>query len=346
LAVEYLSSGVDRADSLQKSCLRDADVVLAICSDLASEVNSRPSFVAQEAELIHKALATSDARVGLFDDRDYLEGESALLVGAAYRLLGKRDVAEIWFDKAEAGFRHTINPVPSLARVSFERIAQHYDLRRYERVLESIPSLMKTFEALEMKRYSLKTRLMEALALKDLDRTDDALLRLGGIREDLSEGDDVALYGIVVANQAQLLAASGRGSEAIAILQGALANESLSSQPLVLAQLKVSTAEYLRVQNKLGGAAELLRGAIRDYLGMEMQAYAAYLRVLLAETLIALSRNREAEWEILAALPTIESERMVPEGFAALSLLQESVRRRSADVGALREVKEHLQTRP
>ena len=117
---------------------------------------------------------------------------------------------------------------------------------------------------------------------------------------------------------------------------------SLTSQPLVAAHLKVAAAEYLRCQNSLGLAAELLRGAVGDYLALEMATFVAYYRVLLAETLIALSRNREAEWEILAALPTIESECMVPEGFAALSLLRESVRRRAADVSALREVKERL----
>jgi hypothetical protein len=35
---------------------------------------------------------------------------------------------------------------------------------------------------------------------------------------------------------------------------------------------------------------------------------------------------------------------MVPEGFAAVALLRESVERRSADTGALRALREHLQS--
>ncbi len=346
LAAEYLSLDCsERSESLAESCLRDADVVLAICADLAARMNSHPGDVAKEAEVIHKRLTETPVRLGLFDDCDYLEGESALLAGAACRLLGRRDEADVWFDRAEAGFRHTISPVASLARVSFERMAQHYDMHRYERVLATVPSLMKTFEMLEMRRYELKTRFLEAMALKNLNRTAEALGRLEALPDTSYIAEDMTLYGMVVANRAELLSASGRGAEAIETLRNALANGSLTSQPLVAAHLKVAAAEYLRCQNSLGLAAELLRGAVGDYLALEMATFVAYYRVLLAETLIALSRNREAEWEILAALPTIESECMVPEGFAALSLLRESVRRRAADVSALREVKERLQPR-
>ena len=38
-------------------------------------------------------------------------------------------------------------------------------------------------------------------------------------------------------------------------------------------------------------------------------------------------------------------EKMAPEGFAAVALLRESVRRRKTDPNALRELREHLQSR-
>jgi hypothetical protein len=74
-----------------------------------------------------------------------------------------------------------------------------------------------------------------------------------------------------------------------------------------------------------------------------MMTTVALLSLVAAETLLRLSRPREAEWEILAALPTIEEQKMVPEGFAAVALLKESVRRRKTDPNALRELREHLQ---
>jgi hypothetical protein len=68
----------------------------------------------------------------------------------------------------------------------------------------------------------------------------------------------------------------------------------------------------------------------------------AYLRVLLAESLLASGREREAEWELLAALPIIESQGLAAEGVAAVSLLRESVARRKTDTQALRAVYDQI----
>ena len=103
-------------------------------------------------------------------------------------------------------------------------MAQHYDMHRYERVLATVPSLMKTFEMLEMRRYELKTRFLEAMALKNLNRTAEALGRLEALPDTSYSAEDMTLYGMVVANRAELLSASGRGAEAIETLRNALAN--------------------------------------------------------------------------------------------------------------------------
>ena len=52
----------------------------------------------------------------------------------------------------------------------------------------------------------------------------------------------------------------------------------------------------------------------------------------------------EPNGELLAALPTINEQQMVPEGFAAVVLLQESVRQRKTDPQALSELRQYLQT--
>ena len=64
-------------------------------------------------------------------------------------------------------------------------------------------------------------------------------------------------------------------------------------------------------------------------LGMATRA--AYVRVGLRRPFLRPEMPREAEWEILAALPTIDEQGMVPEGFAAVALLRESVRQRKTD---------------
>ena len=101
--------------------------------------------------------------------------------------------------------------------------------------------------------------------------------------------------------------------------------------------------EAYRTRGNLEVALEAFRSAVTDYVELGLSTRTAYLRVYIADTLLQLNRSREAEWEILAALPTIEEQKMVPEGFAAVALLKESVRRRKTDPNALRELREHLQ---
>jgi hypothetical protein len=90
-------------------------------------------------------------------------------------------------------------------------------------------------------------------------------------------------------------------------------------------------------------ALPYLRSAAGDFATIGMATRLAHARLMVADELLALDRPREAEWEILQALPTLEEQKMVPEGFAAVALLRESVKRRKTDPNALRELREHLQ---
>ena len=103
--------------------------------------------------------------------------------------------------------------------------------------------------------------------------------------------------------------------------------------------------ETLRALGRLGDAIPAYRAAISDLVALGMATRAAYFRVALAELLIQASKPREAEWELLTALPTIDEQKMVPEGFAAVALLRESVRQRKTDSKALVELREYLQAR-
>ncbi len=135
-------------------------------------------------------------------------------------------------------------------------------------------------------------------------------------------------------------------AQAFGLLSEALPLLEKCNQPISVAHLKTVLAQNLRNQGQLDGAVKWFRAACGDYDELRMSGFVVYLRILMAETLIALSRHREAEWEILAALPTIEEQKMVPEGFAAVALLKESVRRRQVDPKALRELGEHLTAKP
>src|SRR5207249_5273869 len=133
---------------------------------------------------------------------------------SACRLLGRREEAERWLDRAEAGFRHTVNPAPLMANVAYERLALHYEMRRYERVFDLLPSLRVSFEKLNMRREVLKCRFLEAASLKDVARQDEALQHLEGLRVEPLLRDDAVLRGLVLANSGEILSAKGRHAEA------------------------------------------------------------------------------------------------------------------------------------
>jgi hypothetical protein len=125
-------------------------------------------------------------------------------------------------------------------------------------------------------------------------------------------------------------------AEALPVVQGNGASAGL-------AELKFSIGDTYRAQNSLGKALEAYRAAQSDFAEIQMTTFVAQLGLVIAEILLSLGRHREAEWEILSALPTIEEQKLVPEGFAAVALLRESVSRRKTDPNALRELRERLQ---
>lgn len=343
-AEDYLATlSGDRSADVIDAALSEPDILLTICSALRELRDSEPLRVADEAPRLYRWLSDSCMRIGVFDERDYFLGESAFLAGTVFRVLGRREEAELWLDRAEASFRHTVNPAPALANVSYIRLALHYDMGRYKRVIELIPSLIGSFQKLGMHVEVLKCRFLEAASLKSASRVVESRERLERLRQEPELTADGTLHGLVLSNLGELLSAEGRHEEAFAVYQEALVAHSQSGKPLVGAHLKSALAESLRNQGSLLKAVEFYRAAIADYASLGMRTVVANLRVVVTETLLALDRPREAEWEILQALPTIEEQKMVPEGFAAVALLRESVKRRKADPNALRELREHLQ---
>jgi tetratricopeptide (TPR) repeat protein len=279
----------------------------------------------------------------LFDEHDYFLGEIALLAAGAERLLGNRAGVELWLERAEAAFRHTVNPGPSLAQVSYVRLTLRYDKGAYDEVLDLLPSAVRSFERLGMKAETAKTRYLEAMTLKELSRRTEAFEKLRALEADLEDRSDIGLLGQVLAEIGALHNADKRFDDALACYQRALKLVSQARRTFAVADLKLNIGEVLRNQGQLSAAVEAFREGVQTFEELGMTTWTAFARLALADTLLALGRPRQAEWEIQAALPVIEEQKMVPEGLAAVALLRESVRQRQANPRALREIREHLQ---
>ncbi|HEV2065135.1 MAG TPA: hypothetical protein VGS00_11370, partial [Thermoanaerobaculia bacterium] len=105
-----------------------------------------------------------------------------------------------------------------------------------------------------------------------------------------------------------------------------------------LAKLQWGLGALLRGQGKIAEAIEAYRVAQKEFAELEMRADIAAIQLVVADLLLATGQPQQAEWEIRAALPVIEEYELVPEGYAALSLLRESLRRRQIDRQALRDL--------
>jgi tetratricopeptide (TPR) repeat protein len=332
------------SEESNRSFLGSADVLMALCRLLGQQRDTAPAVVASHAEGIYRWISRSDCECGLFDERDYFLGQMALLAGIATRHLGRREEAFRWLDRAEAGFRHTLNPAPGLANVAYARLALRFEMGRYDDVLELVPSLESSFTKLRMSCEAAKCRLLRAMTLKQLGENVRAVELLQGLDENPSLAEDRTLRSRILAEVGDLHQLEGRLDLAISALKHALDLLNDEGRSAARADLQLFVGGVLHAKGSLREAHVAFGAARSEYLALDMKPQATYLNLVIAETLIALGRPREAEWEILSALPAIDEMKMAPEAVAAVSLLRESVRRRETDPLALQHVKERIQS--
>jgi len=260
----------------------------------------------------------------------------------ALRVLGDRSATELWLDRSEAGFRQTVNPSPLLANVTYQRLALRCEMGRYDEVVELVPLLFETFQRLQMGREQAKCLFLEAAAFKQSGRNPLAAPIFERVVADFGNAaPDIATHALIELGEMHV--ADGCDEEGARCFSTALASIASLKKPALFAHLQAVFGETLQRQGRLDEAIVSYQTALDAFEAINMRAQVAYLRLVLAQALLVADRPKEAEWQILAALPTIDSEKMLPEAGAAVNLLAESIRRRKLDSGALADVRNYLQ---
>ena len=167
--------------------------------------------------------------------------------------------------------------------------------------------------------------------------------RLTGLVRSGSVSDSPLVYGMALAQLGEAQASVNALDEASKCFAQAIPLIEEAKVPWVFADCKAMLAEVLRDQGKLDEAIPLYRSAVQINVMMELEGRAAYLRIVLAEALMMSGRTEEAIDEIVAALPDLNREPLVPAANAAIALLQESTRRQKADPDAVRRLRLELQ---
>jgi len=346
LTIEDASSAAQRAlaTPIQKRAVQsrelrldDPELLLCLCEALRSQFQSSPSTVRDEAEFFYGHLR-SKPHVGLYDEREFFLGEFALLAGTACRMLFRRDEAARWFERAEARFVLTANSATNIARLAYQRLALRVEERSLEEILELAPIWHEAFLRLELSEDALKCRFLEAAALREVNRTSEAIAVLVDVAQRAEALGKVRLQAQAIGNLAQDHRVLGNLKEALSQAKMALPLLQQLNDRVSLAKLRWCVGDICREQGNTGEAIDAYRAALRESEEIGIRGDVAAIHLVLADVLLDAGFDRQAEWEIRAALPIIEEEKMVPEGYAALALLQESLRRRKIDRQALRNL--------
>ena len=318
--------------------LQEPEALLWICSALRGQMDTSPGNVREEAEFFYRFVDMPRREIGIFDERDYFLGELALIAGTACRHLSRRDEARLWFDRSEAGFRHTVNATAELSRVAYQKLALRLEERHLEAVLEMVPPLIESFRKLEMPEDVLKCRFLEGLALMESGRLADAATVFRAVTHEARELRSDKLLALAYTNLTQIHGILGETEEAVLSSRLALPILRHLEDRIGLAKVQWGIANLLRGQGQVVAAIEAYRAAQQEFERIGMRADVAALSLVVADLLLEIERDQEAMREILSALPVLDELKMVPEGVAAFSLLRESTRQQRINRQALRDL--------
>ncbi|MGH8611370.1 MAG: tetratricopeptide repeat protein [Gammaproteobacteria bacterium] len=328
----------DRAVVLSPRQVEEPEVLLGVCAELRSRLDASPVVVRDEAEFFYGFLSEPKRPIGLFDEREYFLGELALLAGSASRALARREECSRWFARAEANFRLTVNAVADWSRVSYQRLALLLEERKFDDLMDQLPSLVESFEKLDMAEEVLKCRSLEGLAhmeTGDATSARDVFCRIreGALRLNLDR-----LVASACVNLVHVEGALGDAEAALRYSREALPILRRLKNNVALAQVQTGIGTLFRSRNNAEEAIEAFRSAQEEFAGLGMMADVAAIRLIVADLLLESGQERLAAEEVLEALPIIEEYKMVPEGMAALGLLRESLRQQKVNHQALRDL--------
>lgn len=329
----------ERAARGKELLLEEPSTILWLLHRLNELRESEPANVREEAEFLYCFLRKPKRKIGVLDERTFFLGEAALVATIVCRLLSRRDEAYRWLDRSEAGFRLSAKHVEDLSRLTYQKLALYVEERRFDEVLDLVDDLFDTFVNCEMAEEAIKTRFLQGAALRETGKLEEAIEVFEKIREwcrSLADGEK--LFAMAANNLVLLYAAVRKPEQALCLAQEAAPVFRRLNNVFGLAKLHWAVGDALRAQRKLAEAIRTYREAQSEFAGLGMRADVASLHLVVADLLLELGQEPQAEWEVRAALPVITEEKMVPEGFAALSLLQQSVKARKLDRRALREL--------
>ena len=332
----------ERSDELNRRFLGDPAVLLAVLAGLREQIDHEPLIRLREATALCQWLVANLAALPSREEATYFAAEFDWILACGNRLCGRYGASQAWLDRMDQDIREVVGSRSLKARGRYTRLSVLHHQRLFEDVLEQLPAVVESFFELGMRVYIYKCRLLRAVSLKEIGREDEARAELEALTSD-PEVRDKQIRALALIGLAELDGRLGRYGFAMAKLSAAGALVRGECLPVAVGHLHGIRGELLRDRGSLLEAADSYRRAISVYRAAGMVSFAAYVQVVLSETLLAAGLEDQACDEIMDALPTIAELRLVREAMAAATFLRESIRRQKPDHLALRELRSQLE---
>jgi tetratricopeptide (TPR) repeat protein len=330
--------------SVRDRFLSDEAVLLACCDQLEQERNRAPLKAAQNGRVLYDWIDRSASSNNLTKRQvHFLAAWVAFSIVVAEHFLGDADLQEEWTNRTQYHINEAGGAPALEAKLEAMRISRLYnDYRASQELVAACEALVGRFQDLRMVEGATRARQLGALILRELGDQAGALRWLAAAYSSSQECGDSYVASLSLATTAEILGSKGRFAEALHYGVESLKFAELSGSRWVMGEAQGSIAEVLRDNGRLPAAIEGYRACIGAYEDSGMVAKAAYIRVLLAETLVMAAQPGEATVELLCALPIIEQHKLTHEAVAAIGILREAIRCQQSDPDALRQLGEQL----
>jgi tetratricopeptide (TPR) repeat protein len=323
---DFLSiPSAERSDALLSRYFDDGVVVLALSRKFELERNRCFDWVASEAVNAFEAMRRLNLPT-IEEERAFFMYSVALSASVAFRYLGSLRSAAHWISIAKEHLTRVVGQRPLYAIVDLIELVDQDDRHEPTVTFARAEGVRRELRDCGVDWHIAAASLLIAGVLKDSGRLREAAAEYRQVAESQEASQDPLLLGMALHNAAEAAAGLGGDIDVAGFRQAREAYERHGAM-WPMAQLQASIGECLRDRGMLDNAIEAYRSSVRTYDELSMKGSAAYMRLLLAETLIARGKDREAVCEIARALEFADSEGRVADIKAGAALLVEVLRR-------------------
>jgi tetratricopeptide (TPR) repeat protein len=317
----YLPGAAGKSGQLCRAFLGTSlDVYLSL-SILRSDRLRKPVSALRAAERIYQWTETG-AIVAKADEVEFFAADSATLVAAIYRMLGRQEFRG-WLSLARKHLRRMKCPGPMRTKLHILSFLRQRDQHRFRYSVPGLRLLVSNSLRWGNYRDALTCRFAVAIASQLRGDLNGALASLEALVEETTNTEYQSLHALSLCHLADIRAAKGDPETAIRIQARGLEIGLESGDQLSLGSMFLVVGAGRKDLSDHVGAMACFETALMHYRSIGAGYWLGYALLIVAEAQIEVRRYQEALESIRAAIPIVQREKMLVEGVHAMSLLKE-----------------------